>query len=98
MSKFNVKSLAGSWSNTGGNGPASEVWVRAFGDMTAQVERMPHRSLATLFFGGSVDEDHEGVPFPTVAEAKAWCEAFAEREERTAAENRRPENRDDFGR
>jgi hypothetical protein len=69
----------GEWHNTGSNGPARETWVRRVGNTQACVEVMAYRVLVTMYVGNDVDEDHEGIPFKTLPEAKAWADAFIAR-------------------
>ena len=60
------------WHNTGGNGPASAVWVRAIGKTSVEIKVMAYRCLATVYDGGVVDADYEGIPFATLRQAKTW--------------------------
>jgi hypothetical protein len=69
------------WHNTGQNGKAREVWIRTVGSWSAEIKVMPYRCLVTMHYQGTVDADHEGIPFPTLDGAKHWADSFIARKQ-----------------
>ena len=70
------------WTNTGGNGRASQVWQRQLNGRGALCWVMPHRVLVDLFIGAQqvpvdgVPFAGDSEPFATLTEARAYADRF----------------------
>lgn len=62
------------WHNTGGNGPAREVWVRRNGARAAIVHVMPFRCMVDFYDGHELQE--EGRPAATLEAGKAYGDSW----------------------